>query len=67
MSDIGDSEQFNGLTQAEALQLCVRHAGALSLEEVDFVQKLGRAKKPMGAEEVVRLRGLVARLQAAAG
>ena len=63
MSDNRDSEQFNGLTQSEALQLCVRHADALSLEEVDFLHKLGRAKKPMGSEDVVRLRGLVARLR----
>jgi hypothetical protein len=62
-----DPDSFAGLTRSEALRLCVRHANDLSLEEVDFIQRLNRAKpqRPMGAEDVVRLRALVTRLQEA--
>ena len=65
MSDDPDPERVDGLTITEAVLLCVRRSGELSLDDTDFIVKLTRRKphKPLRSDEIVRLRGLVVRLR----
>jgi hypothetical protein len=62
-SEASEQQNFDGLSKAEAIRLCVRRHAELSASQLTFLNVVGARDKPLTKEQALRLTAIMERFR----